>query len=334
MPKILVTGGAGYIGSHTTHLLTRRGFDVVVVDNLSRGFAHNVAPGQLRQISLQETDRLTTLLRDEKIEAVIHFAAYISVGESTAKPELYFTNNTAGSISLLDAMLAADVKRIVFSSTAAVYGNPLQVPIPETHPYAPVNPYGESKVMVEKMLQWLSQYRGLQAIALRYFNACGAEPDGELGEEHDPETHLIPLLLRAVQTGQPMTLFGDDYPTPDGTCIRDYVHVSDLADAHLAALDQLDDRSVTYNLGNGAGYSVLEVLQAVERVSGRKVPMRHGPRRPGDPARLVASSDRIRQDTGWTPNFAGLDDIVRTAWEWRVRHPDGYGDRVKARAAE
>src|SRR5579883_2526162 len=316
MPKILVTGGAGYIGSHTTRLLIRRGFDVVVVDNLSRGHAHNVEPGRLRQISLQETDKLTALLREEAIEAVVHFAAFISVGESTARPELYFSNNTAGTLSLLEAMLTAGVNKLVFSSTAAVYGNPTQVPIPETHPYAPVNPYGESKVMVEKIIHWLEQYRGLKAIILRYFNACGAEPDAILGEEHEPETHLIPLLLRAVKTGQPMTLFGADYPTPDGTCIRDYIHVMDLAEAHVVAVQSLlaNGESNVFNVGTGRGNSVKEVLAAVEDVAGKPVPHTIGPRREGDPAELVADSSKLQQTLGWKPQYTDLREVVRTAW--------------------
>lgn len=321
MARILVTGGAGYIGSHTAHLLVRRGYDVIVVDNLSRGYAHNVEPGRLHRISLQDTAALTALLRETAVDAVIHFAAFISVGESTAKPELYFHNNTAGSLSLLQAMVETDTKRLVFSSTAAVYGNPQQVPIPETHPYAPVNPYGESKVMVEKMMQWLDQYRGLCGIALRYFNACGADPEFGLGEEHEPETHLIPLLLRAVQTGRPVTLFGDDYPTPDGTCIRDYIHVRDLAEAHIVAVESLlrDGPSSAFNVGTGRGQSVKEVLRTVEEVTGKTVPHTIGPRREGDPAVLVADSTKLQTTLGWKPHYINIHDTVRTAWEFAQR---------------
>ena len=237
MPKILVTGGAGYIGSITTHHLLRRGFDVIVVDDLSRGHRKNIAPERLHVLRLQETGALAKLL--DGVDAVVHFAAFIAVGESTREPEMYFANNTGGSLSLFEAMARAGVRRLVFSSTAAVYGNPETVPIPESAPFAPVSPYGESKAIVEKVLGELDRYRGLRSIALRYFNACGAEPAAGLGEAHDPETHLIPLLFRAAMTGEPIQIFGDDYPTPDGTCVRDYIHVSDLAEAHIAALDHL-----------------------------------------------------------------------------------------------
>ena len=228
--KILVTGGAGYIGSHTRFFLEERGHSVIVVDNLSRGYRDAVPEKILRILDVRDKNRMVQLLRDEHIEAVIHFAAYISVGESTKSPETYFANNVGGSLALFEAMLEADVKRVVFSSTAAAYGNPKRIPIPEDETIAPINPYGESKVMVETILDWLDRYREFRSIRLRYFNACGAEPSAGLGERHDPETHLIPLILRAVQTGQPVTVFGDDYPTADGTCIRDYIHVSDLAE--------------------------------------------------------------------------------------------------------
>jgi UDP-glucose 4-epimerase len=320
MAKILVTGGAGYIGSHTVHLLTKQGFDVTVVDDLSRGHEHNADPARLRRITLADTAALTGVLR-EGFDAVVHFAAYIAVGESTQKPELYFSNNVAGSISLLTAMAEAGVKRIVFSSTAAVYGTPERVPILEDFPYAPLNPYGESKVMVEKILDWLDEFREVRSVCLRYFNACGAEPEAGLGEEHDPETHLIPLLLRAVRTGQPMTIFGEDYPTPDGTCIRDYIHVSDLAQAHIAAVGYLMNggRSEKFNVGTGAGKSVREVIEAVEAVTGKKVPYVVGPRRAGDPAALVANSDKLQRTLSWTPRYTDLRDIVRTAWEFDQR---------------
>ncbi|MBC8167601.1 MAG: UDP-glucose 4-epimerase GalE, partial [Bryobacteraceae bacterium] len=239
MTRILVTGGAGYIGSHTVHLLLKRGYEVVVVDDLSRGAEKNVKGAAFHRINLGETAALTRLMEQERFEAVIHFAAYISVGESTKEAELYFTNNVSGSISLFTAMAAAGVKRVVFSSTAAVYGTPEHSPIPEDAPYAPLSPYGESKVMVEKVLGWLDGSRGLRSVCLRYFNACGAEPGSGLGEEHDPETHLIPLLFRAIETGKPITIFGDDYPTPDGTCVRDYIHVSDLAEAHILSVEHL-----------------------------------------------------------------------------------------------
>jgi UDP-glucose-4-epimerase GalE len=255
------------------------------------------------------------LLGSEHIDAVIHFAAYSAVGESTKKPELYFLNNDGGSASLLSAMIQANVKRLVFSSTAAVYGTPKIVPIPEDLPFDPVNPYGESKVLVEKMLKWMDRCSGLGSIALRYFNACG----------HDPETHLIPLLLRAVFTGKPMTIFGDDYETPDGTCIRDYIHVTDLAEAHVVAIDKLlaGGGSDVFNVGTGAGRSVLEVMRAVEEITSKKVPHEIGPRRAGDPAVLVANSDKLKRTLGWKPKFPELTDVVATAWQFEKKRAAG-----------
>ena len=320
MSKILVTGGAGYIGSHTAHLLLQRGHEVIVADDLSRGHAHNVDPKRLRKITLADTNSLANLMRTERFDAVIHFAAYIAVGESTAKPELYFSNNVGGSLSLFTAMAEAGISRIVFSSTAAVYGTPARVPITEDMPFQPVSPYGESKVMVENILGWLDQYRGLRSVCLRYFNACGAEPGSGLGEEHEPETHLIPLLLRAIETGKPVTIFGDDYDTPDGTCIRDYIHVSDLAAAHILALEHLmgGGSSDQFNAGTGNGHSVREVIRAVEEVTGKKVPLKMGARRAGDAAVLVANSDKLQRTLGWKPNYTDLHEIVRTAWEFRA----------------
>jgi UDP-glucose 4-epimerase len=318
MPKVLVTGGAGYIGSITAHLLARSGYGVVVVDDLSRGHEHNVADLPFNKLNLADTAALGELLAREAVDAVVHFAAYIAVGESTQKPELYFSNNVGGTLSLFTAMQQTGVKRLVFSSTAAVYGTPTVVPIPEDSPIAPVNPYGESKVMVEKILGWLDQYRGLRSIKLRYFNACGSDPESGLGEEHDPETHLIPLLLRAVVTGNPIDIYGDDYETPDGTCIRDYIHVMDLAEAHVLALEKLlsGGASDAFNVGTGAGHSVLEVLRAVEEVTGRTVPYEIAPRRAGDPPALVANSDKLKRALGWKPRFSELTDIVDTAWKF------------------
>ncbi len=237
--RILVTGGAGYIGSNTALLLLDAGYDVVVADNLSRGHRDVVEPARLRVVDMLDTEALVRVMREKPCDAVIHFAAYIAVGESMKVPEIYFRNNTAGSLSLLTAMLTAGIRNIVFSSTAAVYGMPARVPIAESEPYAPVNAYGESKVMVEKMLDWFDQIHGMRSVCLRYFNASGADIQGRAGEDHDPETHLIPLLFRAIRTGEPGTRFGDDYDTPDGTCIRDYIHVTDLAQAHIAALEAL-----------------------------------------------------------------------------------------------
>ena len=316
MPKILVTGGAGYIGSHTVYQLQQQGFSVVVVDDLSKGHAASVPAGTLHVCSLFERERLAALMQAEKVDAVIHFAAFIAVGESTREPEKYFHNNTAGSISLFSAMADAGVNKLVFSSTAAVYGNPAQIPIPETSTIQAVNPYGESKVMVEKILDWLDTNRGLRSIRLRYFNACGANNEAGLGERHDPETHLIPLILKAVISGKPVTLFGDDYATPDGTCVRDYVHVDDLASAHIAAVNHLLGGGATgaYNAGTGRGYSVKEVVAAVEKVTGQKVPFLMGPRREGDPDQLVADSSRLREALGWKPRYDTIEAIIESAW--------------------
>lgn len=314
--NILVTGGAGYIGSHTVHLLLQQGYDVTVVDNLSRGHRHNVDPKRLRVVDLADTEGLCRILAERRYEAVIHFAAYISVGESMRAPEVYFANNVGGSLSLLTAMVRSGVKHLVFSSTAAVYGMPARVPIREDSPFAPVSPYGESKVMVEKMLRWFDAIHGVRSTSLRYFNASGADAKSGLGEEHEPETHLIPLVFRAVETGEPVTVFGDDYPTRDGTCIRDYIHVNDLAQAHIRALESLlaGGASDAFNVGTGAGYSVREVLNAVEEVTGKKVPYVVGPRREGDPAELVADSTRLRNELKWEPRCSGLREIVASAW--------------------
>ena len=293
----------------------------MVVDNLSYGHEQVVPSGLLRVIDLRDTGKLVALMRQEHFDAVIHFAAFISVGESTKVPEKYFANNTAGSLSLFEAMLQSDLKRVVFSSTAAAYGIPERDPITEDLPFAPINPYGESKVMTEKILEWLDRYREFRSIRLRYFNACGAEPQAGLGELHDPETHLIPLILDAVRTGKPVTLFGSDYPTPDGTCIRDYIHVSDLAEAHVLAVEYLINggASNVFNVGTGHGHSVKEVLESVERVTGKKVPHTIGPRREGDPPRLVASSQKLQTTLGWKPSRTDLDRIIDDAWTFATR---------------
>jgi UDP-glucose-4-epimerase GalE len=314
MAKILVTGGAGYIGSITAYHLIKRGFDVLVVDDLSRGHRPAVPPNLLHVVRLQDTAALAKLL--DGVDAVVHFAAFISVGESTREPELYFSNNVGGSLSLFEAMARANVKRLVFSSTAAVYGEPRQSPIPEDAPIAPVNPYGQSKAIVERVLGELDKYRGLRSVVLRYFNACGAEPEAKLGERHDPETHLIPLLFRAAVTGEPVQLFGDDYPTPDGTCVRDYIHVGDLASAHIAALDHLlaGGASSQFNVGTGTGNTVLEVLRAVEEISARRVPYKIAPRRDGDSPSLVANSQKLQTTLAWKPLRSSLKQIVSDAW--------------------
>ncbi len=324
MPKILVTGGAGYIGSHTVYLLEQRGYDVTIIDDLSRGHEHNVEGKKFHKITLSDTEGLTRVLSGAGFDAVIHFAAYIAVGESTKDPELYFANNVSGTISLLTALQKTGISRLVFSSTAAVYGEPERVPILESSPLAPVNPYGESKVMIEKILGWLDRYRGFRSVCLRYFNACGCIPEAGLGEEHEPETHLIPLVLRAVRTGNPVTIFGDDYPTADGTCIRDYIHVLDLAEAHIVAVEYLLKGGATnqFNVGTGTGRSVREVLQAVEAVTGQKVPFVLGARRAGDPPELVANSDKLQKTLGWKPKYTGLREIVESAWQFdQKRHP-------------
>jgi len=312
--RILVTGGAGYIGSHTVQLLLENGYEVAVVDDLSRGYKHNVPGNRLYKLNLNETNALAEVLKQTRTEAVIHFAAFIAVGESMREPGRYFENNSCGSLSLLNAMLHTGVKHIVFSSTAAVYGNPHASPILESFPIQPVNPYGESKVMVETMLRWFDEIHKLTSICLRYFNAAGGDPAGRLGEEHEPETHLIPLILRAVATGEPITVFGDDYPTPDGTCIRDYIHVNDLAQAHILALEYLlnGGASEKFNVGTGTGHSVLEVIRAVEEVTGKKVPYVVGKRREGDPPALVASSAKLREQLKWNPQY-DLRTIVQHA---------------------
>jgi UDP-glucose-4-epimerase GalE len=320
--RILVTGGAGYIGSHTTLQLLDAGYDVVVVDNLSRGHREAVDPARLRVVDLQDTEGLVRVMNEAPCQAVIHFAAYIAVGESMKIPEIYFRNNVAGSISLLEAMTRAGIRNIVFSSTAAVYGMPEKIPVPETQPYAPVNAYGESKVMVERLLDWFDRIHGIRSVCLRYFNAAGADPKGRAGEGHEPETHLIPLLFRAVRTGEPVTLFGDDYATADGTCIRDYIHVTDLADAHIRAVEALAEGSPSrrFNAGTGSGFSVREVLRAVEEVTGKAVPHRIGPRREGDPPSLVADSTALRKEWGWNPQYSDLRTIVETGWRWETRN--------------
>ena len=319
--RILVTGGAGYIGSNTMLCLLDAGYDVVVVDNLSRGHRGAVDPKRLREVDILDTAALVRVMKEEPCDAVIHFAAFIAVGESMKIPGAYFRNNTCGSLSLLTAMEQTGIGKIVFSSTAAVYGMPKHVPIPESEPSAPVNAYGESKVMVETLLGWYDRIHGIKSVCLRYFNASGADPKGRAGEDHDPETHLVPLLFRAIQTGQPITLFGDDYATPDGTCIRDYIHVTDLAQAHIAAVEMLcaGGESNKYNVGTGRGYSVKEVLQAVEKVTGQKVPFVMGPRREGDPPELVADSSRLQRELAWRPAYSDLETIVETAWAWANR---------------
>ena len=318
---VLVIGGAGYIGSQMAKVLHRAGHDVVVLDNLSTGHRDEVKYGKFVAGDLGDRRVLGELLGEGRIGTVMHFAAFSLVEESVREPAKYYRNNVAGTLALLETMLRHDVRRFIFSSTAAVYGEPAYVPIDESHRLEPVNPYGASKSMVERMLADLGKAHGLRFISLRYFNAAGADPEGEVGERHDPETHLIPNILRAASgRNAAFAVNGRDYPTPDGTCIRDYIHVADLCRAHLLALEHLVNggESVALNLGNGAGYSVQEVLDAVKKVTGRRFEVREAPRRPGDPARLIADASLAREVLGWVPEY-GLEEIIRHAWAWEQK---------------
>lgn len=317
--NILVVGGAGYIGAHMVRQLGNTGCGVVVLDNLSTGNRKLLQGEEFIQGNLGDPDLLDRLFAEHAFDAVMHFAAFSQVGESMHQPLAYYRNNLAETVALLDAMLRHEVKRFIFSSTAAVYGEPVAIPITEDHPCAPTNPYGNTKLAVERMLADCDAAYGFKYMALRYFNAAGADASGEIGELHDPETHLIPIVLRAAdgQTDH-IRVFGTDYPTTDGTCIRDYVHVNDLAQAHLLALDALlnGGESAVYNLGSSNGYSVREVIARAEGVTGKKIPVVEAPRRSGDPAILVASSDKIKRELGWTPEYDNLGKIIQTAWNW------------------
>lgn len=327
---ILVTGGAGYIGSHTVAELLDQGKDVVVIDNLQSGHRGAMLGGKLYEGDLRDKELLAKLFAENEIEAVIHFAANSLVGESMKDPVKYYDNNVYGTLCLLEAMNAANVRKIVFSSTAATYGEPEKVPIEETDITNPTNVYGETKLMMERMMAWFDKVLGIKYVALRYFNAAGAHESGKIGEDHDPESHLIPLILQTALGQRPsISVFGDDYNTPDGTCVRDYIHVGDLADAHLRAVDYLlgGGDSDVFNLGNGQGFSVKEVIAKVKEVTGRDFPVVVSPRREGDPAVLIASSDKARSVLGWKPSRQNLDDIIRSAWQWHLNHPDGYGDK-------
>jgi UDP-glucose 4-epimerase len=317
--KVLVVGGAGYIGSHMVKVLLHAGHDVVTLDNLSNGFRDAVVGGEFIQVDLADRDALYKVFRQGSFDAVMHFASFIQVGESVKNPAIYYCNNFSNTLNLLDTMVAHGVKRFIFSSTAAIFGEPEYVPIDEAHFARPINPYGISKWMVECALADYDRAYGLKSVCLRYFNAAGADPEGELGERHEPETHLIPLVLQAASGRRPeIAVFGRDYDTPDGTCIRDYVHVMDLCQAHLLALESLaaGGNSDAFNLGNGNGFSVEEVIAAARRVTGKDIPVKESPRRAGDPARLVANSTKAREKLGWRPQFADLDVIVKHAWEW------------------
>lgn len=326
--RVLVTGGAGYVGCHAVDALLRAGHEVRVYDNLELGHAGAVPLGLLIEGDLAEGDKLSDVLSEQRIDAVMHFAAYSTVGESVTDPGRYWHNNVLGTLSLLDAMRATNVRSLVFSSTCATYGVPKKSPIAESTPQDPVNPYGMSKLTIERALADYASAYGLGYAALRYFNACGASPDGAHGEDHSPESHLIPRLLRAsLEGGEKFRLFGDDWSTADGSCVRDYVHVDDLAAAHQATLLACrDGQGRVYNVGTGRGHSVLEVIRSVERVTGSPVPCETAPRREGDVARLVACPDRLRQELAWEPAWRDLDSMVETAWAWHQRHPDGYGD--------
>jgi len=329
--RVLVTGGAGYIGSHTVKALMDAGHEVVVFDDLSTGHKEAVerisASIPLIIGDVARPADLERALKAHEVDAVMHFAAKSLVGESMENPAKYYYNNVAGGVTLLECLRAHGVKTIIFSSTAAVYGEPEATPILEDHPLRPTSVYGRTKLMFEQMLEDYRKVYGLRYAALRYFNAAGADPTGVIGEDHNPETHLIPIVLQtALGQREAVTIFGTDYDTPDGTCIRDYIHVTDLADAHVRALEALAQGapSGVYNLGNGNGFSVRQVIEAAEKVVGRPIPVKEGPRRAGDPAVLVAGSAKAKSELGWTPRYPGLEEIVRSAWEWHRSHPNGY----------
>jgi UDP-glucose-4-epimerase GalE len=329
MSGVLVTGGAGYIGSHAVKALAARGERVVVYDNFSAGHRGAVkAAAAVVDGDIHDTARVRDALQRHGVDAVMHFAAWLSVGDSVKDPIGYYRNNVGGALSVLEAMVQGGVRHFVFSSTAAVFGNPEETPITETHPNRPINSYGETKLAVERALPHFERAYGIRSAALRYFNAAGADPEGELGEDHAPELHVIPRAIDAVLGRDTFAIFGDDYPTEDGTCLRDYIHVTDLASAHVLALDALRTgaASTVYNLGNGRPTSVREVVDAVQRVAGKPVPYTMGPRREGDPAILYASSERIKRELGWRPQYEDINTIVETAWRWRIAHPHGYED--------
>ena len=319
---VLVTGGAGYIGAHACKALARAGYTPITYDNLVYGHRSAVKWGPLEEGDISDRTRLETVIQKYHPTAVMHFAAYAYVGESVEDPAKYYGNNVAGTLSLLGSMKSCSIDKIIFSSTCATYGMPDQIPIAENHPQNPINPYGRSKLMIEWILQDFATAYGLKFVSLRYFNAAGADPDAEIGEDHDPETHLIPLVLdAALGRRNRLEIYGTDYDTPDGTCIRDYIHVSDLANAHLLALEYLNDggQSNVFNLGNGNGFSVREVIAAAMKITGSNIPCQEAGRRPGDPAVLIRSSDKIRNILGWGPRYNSLDTIITTAWQWHKK---------------
>ena len=324
---ILITGGAGYIGSHTALYLNQLGEEVIVLDNLQKGHGKAVLNAKLYQGELKDEFLLDEIFTTNQINSVIHFAANSLVGESVEKPLEYYENNVIGSYHLIKKMVEHNVKKMVFSSTAAAYGNPIKVPIQEEDPTIPTNPYGDTKLAIEKMLKWADKAYGLKSISLRYFNAAGADPEGRIGEDHTPESHLIPIVLQvALGQRKNVAIFGDDYPTGDGTCIRDYIHVLDLASAHYLALKKLHDKdeSGVYNLGNGTGFSVKQVIDTCRAVTGKEIEAIIAPRRAGDPAVLIASAAKAREELGWIPKYPQLEEIVAHAWSWHKNHPSGY----------
>lgn len=325
---ILVLGGAGYIGSHTVYELIERGEDVVIVDNLETGYKEAVHPkARFYQGDIRNREFVDNVFDKEKIDAVIHFAANSLVGESMTNPLKYYDNNLCGTKVLLESMVAHDVKKIVFSSTAATYGEPEKVPILETDKTEPTNCYGETKLSMEKMFKWTDRAHGLRYVSLRYFNACGAHKSGQIGEAHNPETHLIPLVLQVPnKKREAINIFGEDYDTKDGTCVRDYIHVTDLAQAHILAVEYLmkGNDSDIFNLGNGVGFTVKEIIEAAKEVTGKDIPAVISPRRAGDPAKLIASSEKAKKVLGWKPEFLDVKEIIATAWKWHQSHPEGY----------
>lgn len=325
--SVLITGGAGYIGSHTVAELLNQGEDVIILDNLQKGHAKAVLAQTFYQGDIRDSDVLDRIFTHHDIDAVIHFAANSLVGESVEQPLQYYDNNVVAAHRLLSKMNEYGVKKIVFSSTAATYGEPKRIPILETDPTDPTSPYGETKLAIEKMMKWCDGAYGIKSASLRYFNAAGAHPDGRIGEDHSPETHLIPIILQvALGKREFISIFGDDYPTEDGTCIRDYIHVMDLANAHWLALRKLRETGASgiYNLGSGTGFSVKQMIDMAREITGHPIPVRVGPRRAGDPAVLIASSEKARNELGWKPQFDNVEEIIRSAWNWHKNHPLGY----------
>lgn len=323
--KVLVVGGAGYIGSHMVKMLSLAGHDVVTLDDLSNGYKDAVKYGEFIEGDIADVDLLNQLFSDNAFDGVMHFASYIQVGESVEKPSMYYKNNVTNTQILLDAMIEHGVKNFIFSSTAATFGEPEYTPINEAHPQKPINPYGHSKLMVEQILADFDHAYGLKSVSLRYFNAAGADPDGELGERHIPETHLVPLVLQAASGRRDsIAIFGTDYDTPDGTCVRDYIHINDLCSAHLLGLEHLvaggDSRA--YNMGNGQGYSIKEVIDVAKKVTGNDFEVKLAARRDGDPAKLVADSALLQKELGWAPQYTDLETIIRHAWEWEQKHDE------------